>query len=215
MEHTRQQPAPTGLTSNTNSSFHQGNTNSSAALLLQLGGYAGSQHHQHQPAQQQYSSHQQQSSLPTQQLHQYPVIQSQPGQFLHFPGANSMTMAVGANANNIARMQFSERDRQIKRRTKTGCLTCRKRRIKVALFQGFADGSATRVNRFVRTVKSQEGNAKDISNRRAIHPGDQNRPLHRDSVKSLRRNIVPHPHYPRPCRHRTHPFLLSIIVVFR
>jgi Fungal specific transcription factor domain len=92
---------------------------SSAALLLQLSAYGGGQQQTAAVSPVSYSLH------PTHP--QYPAVQTQPGQFLHFPGG-AMTMTADAGP---ARMHFSERERQVKRRTKTGCMTCRKRRIKV------------------------------------------------------------------------------------
>src|SRR5271169_1239953 len=92
---------------------------------------------------QQQQQHQQ-LGVPPQQ--QFQLISSAPTtntatqipNFIHFP--SSMTMSNpggGGQVESIPRMQltqqqqFNERERQIKRRTKTGCMTCRKRRIKV------------------------------------------------------------------------------------
>jgi hypothetical protein len=89
------------------------------------------------PSQQQ----QQQLGVPAQQ--QFQLISSTTTSipnFIHFPNTNmtlTQTMQSATQAENMPRIQltqqqqFNERERQIKRRTKTGCMTCRKRRIKV------------------------------------------------------------------------------------
>jgi len=134
MDQIRPHPHPATAILNSTGGLQTGNNSAASSLALGLGDYVLPQHHQlqqqsqqqHQPIQP-YPQQNQQGVAPL----QYSIIQSQPGQFLHFPGANAMTLTAVGNANNLARMQFAERERQIKRRTKTGCMTCRKRRIKV------------------------------------------------------------------------------------
>jgi len=95
------------------------------------------------PPSQQLQHPQQQLGVPVQQ--QFQLISSAPTttqvpNFIHFPSTNmtmTQTIQLATQAENVPRMhlsqqqQFNERERQIKRRTKTGCMTCRKRRIKV------------------------------------------------------------------------------------
>src|SRR5271169_1771029 len=92
----------------------------SAALLLQLSAYGGREQQQRpqqsepQQSEPQQSEPQQQSTqplahAPQEHLHplpQCPVVQSQPGQFLHFPGG-AMTMTAGAGPTRMH--HFSER----------------------------------------------------------------------------------------------------------
>jgi len=108
---------------------------------LQVGGTTGYTVGIPPPSQQQ--PQQQQLGVPVQQ--QFQLISSAPTttqvpNFIHFPSTNmtmTQTIQSATQAENVPRMhlsqqqQFNERERQIKRRTKTGCMTCRKRRIKV------------------------------------------------------------------------------------
>jgi hypothetical protein len=119
-------------------------TTSGAPYLLhqlQVGGTTG--YTVGVPPSQQPQHPQQQLGIPAQQ--QFQLISSSPTatqltNFI-FPGSNmtmTQTIQPATQAENVPRMQqltqqqqFNERERQIKRRTKTGCMTCRKRRIKV------------------------------------------------------------------------------------
>jgi hypothetical protein len=116
-------------------------------------------------------SQQQQLGVPAQQ--QFQLISSAPtstqlGNFI-FPGSNmTMTQTTTQTENVVPRMQqlsqqqqFNERERQIKRRTKTGCMTCRKRRIKVSPHHPKrVNDSVMRENHSVTIVKSHIENAR-------------------------------------------------------
>ena len=92
------------------------NPNSAAVFLQQLGGYGLLQLQQQQQ--------QQASQLPIQPQFQIVSHQQQlQQQRLQFPMNSTMTATMSTSANhpgNIPRLQYPDRERQVKRRTKTG-----------------------------------------------------------------------------------------------
>ena len=149
-------------------------SSSGAAYLLhqlQVGGTTG--YTVGVPPSQQQQHPQQQLGVPAQQQFQLISSSPTPTQLTNFifPGSNmtmTQTIQSATQAENVPRMQqltqqqqFNERERQIKRRTKTGCMTCRKRRIKVSPHNPKrVNGSVTKENRSVTIVKSHIENAR-------------------------------------------------------
>lgn len=100
-----------------------------------LNGAPPMQHAQHQ---------QQQPSTPTH--YTYPPAQPQNGDANGFPSQMRYSMPLPPNQMDARQLSGGRHKKEIKRRTKTGCLTCRKRRIKVSM-RMHAQCSVTRAAR--------------------------------------------------------------------
>ena len=177
-------------------------SSASAALLL-LPGAHPLHHHQQQAQHLQQQQQQQQHFGQSQPFH--PVLLTPP---------QSSAPSMPTQNTNGAQRQYSERERQIKRRTKTGsamqakansgCMTCRKRRIKVGPVEKVTDDSATKGILFVSIVRNPDGTVKDTHMAAVENALNRRRHL----LSTMPRNTPRHRH----SRSLALRFLLSIVV---